>query len=453
MYSHGPDESGDAMPSWPAHGPDAQEPRASWLSLLITALPTPARSIDADELDSYRTDEGFDDGSGDPNVTVDPGGSPQNGDSDSNISSIHRRSSILESMLDSVEEAVVVVDNDDHLLEYNDRFLELWQIPQNLVDVASGDELWTYAEDQLEDPQAFRDRVERLRGDPTAVTQETVRFEGDRIVEHTSRPYKVDGEMLGRVWSFRDITERKESNRKLEESNEQLENFASLISHDLREPLRGVVTHLELLDRASSEQALGNDAQAALEAAMASADRSQEMVRGLHRLSSLDRGTWEPEVVSLTEVVQEAIAQLKGQIRDADATIEFGSMPTVKGDRSQLVTLFQNLIKNAIAHPDPAAPTVAIRTRPQTGGRLEVVVSDDGIGIPESAQEGIFEMFQTGGNGDGDNTGIGLTICRRIVERHGGVLTVESEADEGAKFCFSLPSADETQTIAPAIPV
>ncbi len=273
-------------------------------------------------------------------------------------------------------------------------------------------------------------------------------------VEYTSTPLREAGELVGAVVVFQDITERKNAERELREtlrelarSNRELEQFAYVVSHDLQEPLRMVQSYVELLRRRYGDR-LEDDAQEFLDFALSGARRMQRMVEDLLRYSRLDSRGGEMAPTDLDEVMQEVEANLRTAIEESGAEIRAEKLPTVVADRSQMVQLLQNLISNAIKFRGDDAPLVEIRSVRQNGHYL-ISVSDNGIGIPAEQVERVFAIFQRLHSQDRyPGTGIGLAICRKIVERHGGRIWVESEPGEGTTFFFTLTAAEASVQIA-----
>jgi signal transduction histidine kinase/CheY-like chemotaxis protein len=221
--------------------------------------------------------------------------------------------------------------------------------------------------------------------------------------------------------------------RELERSNESLQEFAYIASHDLQEPLRMVSSYLQLLAEEYEGQ-LGAEADQYIHFAVDGARRMKSMIEALLDYSRVDTLGKEPQSVETERVVDETLSVLEVLIEEHDAVVDVGALPTVEADPNQLGQLFQNLVSNAIQH---GGRTVEVRGEATEEG-WHFVVSDDGPGIPEHQDERIFELFARGDQGGGaDGTGIGLAICERIVQRHGGHIWVES-TDEGAAFHFTL---------------
>ncbi|OIB59296.1 sensor histidine kinase [Natrialba sp. SSL1] len=240
--------------------------------------------------------------------------------------------------------------------------------------------------------------------------------------------------------------------RQLETSNEQLDHFASTVSHDLQEPLRMISRYLQLLDERYADE-LDEDATEFIDFAVDGADRMQAMVTGLLEYSKIDTQAngGQFERIDVEQTVRDVRTDLQVRIDESDAEITTGSLPEVYGDASQLRQLFQNLLSNAIEYSGDEPPRIHVSATPHdAGSEWEVTVRDEGIGIEPAAQGRIFELFQRlHALDDHSGSGIGLALCQRIVEYHGGELWVESEPGVGSAFSFTLPAyqpaAEHTQ--------
>ena len=238
-----------------------------------------------------------------------------------------------------------------------------------------------------------------------------------------------------------DITDRYEYQRQLEKSNERLQQFAYAASHDLREPLRMVTRYLQLLERRYGDE-LDGDAEEFIEFAVDGAERMKAMIEGLLTYSRVETRGESFEPVDLEAVLDDVLTDLGVQIDETDAAITVESLPTVTGDASQLRQLFQNLVDNAITYSGKQTPRLAISAM-RDGDELIISVSDEGIGIEQEDADRVFEVFQRlHSQEEYDGTGIGLTLCKRIVERHGGEIWFESTPGDGSTFSFTLPPAD-----------
>ncbi|MCU4926750.1 ATP-binding protein [Halobacteria archaeon AArc-dxtr1] len=227
----------------------------------------------------------------------------------------------------------------------------------------------------------------------------------------------------------------------LEASNERLEQFAYAASHDLQEPLRMVSSYLRLLE-SRYEDDFDEEGQEFLDFAVDGADRMRTMIDGLLQYSRVETQGHQLEPIELNDVVEDVYNDLQVKIEDSDAQITTDSLPRVKGDPDQLRQVFQNLVDNAIEYSGDGRPLIHL-TAQRRGTKWVISVRDDGIGIDAGDQDRIFEVFQRlHGTTERKGTGIGLALCERIVERHGGDIWVESEPGDGTEFSFTLPATD-----------
>lgn len=205
-----------------------------------------------------------------------------------------------------------------------------------------------------------------------------------------------------------------------------------------------VSSYVSLLEQEYGDR-LDGDAEEYMDYAVDGASRMQGMIDALLQYARVHSKGDEPTDVDTADVLEQTVKSLEFLIEDEGATIETEPLPAVSADKSQLGQLLQNLVKNAIHHGGDA-PTVRVN------GQLEddlvhLTVADDGPGIPDSQQDRIFEIFK-GESDREDSTGIGLAICKRIANRHGGDVWVESAVDEGATFHVTLPPATDTLEVA-----
>ena len=246
--------------------------------------------------------------------------------------------------------------------------------------------------------------------------------------------------------SINDITERKHAEEKLqlfssdlERSNKELEQFAYMASHDLQEPLRMVTGYLQLLETRYKDK-LDSDAHDFIDYAVDGAQRMKALISALLDFSRIGTHGKAFEITECEKVIKNVINNLQVAINESRASVTFGTLPMVMADDVQLVSLFQNLIGNALKFRDKEPPHVVIGVE-QQDREWVFSVHDNGIGIDPLNFERIFQIFQRAHNrGEFPGTGIGLAICKRIVERHGGRIWIESKLGEGSIFFFTLPT-------------
>jgi PAS domain S-box-containing protein len=270
--------------------------------------------------------------------------------------------------------------------------------------------------------------------------------------------YEKDKE-VGAVVIFKDITERKRAeetlNRKAAElarSNAELEQFAYVASHDLQEPLRKIQAFGDRL-KAKCDAVNLQDGRDYLERMQSAAARMQTLINDLLTFSRVISASQPLVPVDLNTVVKGVLGDLEYRIEQTKARIEQGDLPTIEADPLQMRQLFQNLIGNALKfQPADHQPLVKISAQilksPFAGTadedpyaeQCEISIQDNGIGFDEKYLDKIFAVFQRlHGRNEFEGTGVGLAVCRRITDRHGGIITAHSKAGEGATFVITLP--------------
>ncbi|WP_225336107.1 ATP-binding protein [Halomicrobium urmianum] len=228
----------------------------------------------------------------------------------------------------------------------------------------------------------------------------------------------------------------------LETSNERLEQFAYAASHDLQEPLRMVSSYLHLIERRYEDE-LDDEGQEFLEFAVDGADRMRAMIDGLLEYSRVETDGQPLEPTDLDAVLDDVRTDLQVKIEENDATITADHLPRIAGDPDQLREVFQNLLENAIKYSGDEPPQIHIAAE-RTGSEWTISVRDEGIGIDLDDQDRMFEVFERAhSRSDYSGSGIGLAVCQRIVERHGGDIWIDSEAEEGTTVSFTLAPISE----------
>lgn len=295
------------------------------------------------------------------------------------------------------------------------------------------------------------------------------------LAELNKTPIVENNREMGAVLVFKDITERRKSEEALAQkadelarSNAELEQFAFVASHDLQEPLRKIQAFGDRLKTRCEKVDLG-EGRDYLERMQNAAARMQTLINDLLAFSRVIRSSQPFVPVDLGAVTKEVLNDLEVRIEKGKASVEVGELPTIDADPMQIRQLMQNLLSNALKfQPPDAKPVVKITSRiipappwnQSAAGEngkpaadfstCEISVQDNGIGFEEKYLEKIFAVFQRlHGRTEYEGTGVGLAVCRRIVDRHGGNITAKSELDKGATFIVTLPVK---QTNAPANP-
>ena len=275
-------------------------------------------------------------------------------------------------------------------------------------------------------------------------------------IEDSAAPIRdAKGSVTGVVLVFRDATQRREAERVkqeaaaelarhselLERTNAELQHFAYAVSHDLREPLRTITAYTQMVRRHSASQ-LDNKSLESLQFILAATGRMGLLIDGLLDYCTAGEATDIPlNPCRMEEVVASALGNLNGSIEQNKALVTHDPLPAVMGDETHLEQLLQNLIGNALKYRRADAPRVHIAAR-YLGREWLFSVADNGQGIPAEHQAQIFELFRRLHGQQYPGSGIGLATCKRLVERYGGRIWVESEAGKGSTFFFTLPAGE-----------
>ena len=236
-----------------------------------------------------------------------------------------------------------------------------------------------------------------------------------------------------------EIAVRSETQAALQRSNTEFEQLAYVASHDMQEPLRKIASYLQLLSQRYQGQ-LDADADEFIGYAVDGAKRMQALINDLLAFSRVGTKAKPFAPTDCMHIVKTALADLQFAIEECGARVDIGELPMVMGDATQLSQLFRNLISNAIKFHRDEPPVVRVSAEP-AGAFWRFTVSDNGIGIAAEYFERIFVIFQRlHGRGQYAGTGIGLAICKKIVERHGGQIEVRSVVGEGSAFALTLPA-------------
>jgi PAS domain S-box-containing protein len=356
----------------------------------------------------------------------------------------HEERAFLQTVVDSLTDVFFVLDLDGRLVRWNERFEAVTGKDERAL--RGADPLLFVAESDVAD--ADRRIQEAIETGEATAELDIVHGDGAVMPYEFTTSLVTDehGEPRYVCAVGRDVSDRRATQEELDaaidelrRSNAELEQFAYVASHDLKEPLRMVSSYLQLLERRYGDD-LEEDAEEFIEFAVDGATRMQEMIDDLLQYSRVGRTDGEFEAVDCEAVLDTVQQNLQVAIADTDASVEVGELPTVEGDRSRLVELFQNLVSNAIKYtPDGERPHVTVTATPEDD-RWVFEVTDEGQGIPEDRIDRVFDLFYR--SAVQDSTGIGLALVKKIVESHGGEVWVESTPGEGSTFSVALPRHD-----------
>ena len=361
-------------------------------------------------------------------------------------------------VIDQIHDSVVSTDLDDYITSWNKGAEKLYGYRAEEVLGKHISLVYLDRDRQLSQKQLIDPLLELEEG---GVEVQRRRKSGELFDIHLSLSLLHDdkGTPIGRIGYSLDITERKRAEEnlralatRLEQSNRELQSFASVAAHDLQEPLRKILMFGDRL-QAKCHQALTDQGRDYMDRMLNAAARMQTLIDNLLAFS---RVTIQPQPfvpVDLNAVAREVLSDLEGRIVQEGGRVKIGKLPTIEADRTQMRQLLQNLISNALKfHRKEEAPVVRIRAQSPGGGArrraghspgnelCQIIVEDNGIGFDQKYADRIFGIFQRlHGRQEFQGTGIGLALCRRIAERHGGSITAQSKPGQGTTFTVRLP--------------
>ncbi len=354
-------------------------------------------------------------------------------------------------ILDTMADALFVIDAEARVRVINDAV-------HKLFDYSEG-ELLGKTIDSLEyvDPEASISRTlhDMLRRAPIRDEERVFRRKDGERIDVSISVSSLRGDIQGgAIVIVRDIRERKAAQEamreftvKLQQSNRELEDFAYVASHDLQEPLRKIQAFGDRL-KARYAAALTTEGLDYLQRMQSAAGRMQALINDLLIFSRVTTKAQPFQPVDLMAVARDVVHDLEVRIHEAHGEVVIGVLPTVDADAVQMRQLLQNLVGNGLKfHRKDAPPRVELSGN-VIGGSAQVVIADNGIGFDEKYAERIFTMFERlHGRAAYEGTGIGLAICRKIAQRHGGDVRARSTPGEGARFTVTLPLKHEMKTL------
>lgn len=349
----------------------------------------------------------------------------------------------LKLLTDNVPALISTIDADRRYTYVNRRYRDWHRVAEIDIVGRRVDDFYGPAERAVYRPHmdaAFRGEVASY--DLDVVTQGHARSISVTLVPDLDD----EGRVRGLYKLATDVTALRRTARQLQASNAELEQFAYVASHDLQEPLRMVTSYTQLLVRRHAER-LPDDAREFLGYIEDGGKRAQALIGDLLSLARVSSQGRPLEPTGLADVLSGVLSGLRLAIEEAGATVTHDDpLPVVMADRRQLAQLLQNLLTNALKFRGEAVPTVHIGVRrdDEDAGRWRILVRDNGIGIDPKFHQRVFVLFQRLHlRGEYAGTGIGLAICKKVVERHGGRIGVDSVPGQGATFWFTLADAQE----------
>lgn len=356
---------------------------------------------------------------------------------------------LIEDAIDTLDSAVVLIDKKGEVVWVNKTMEKFFSLNRrDLIGLTAKGAIDHYAssfaepEEYFEKARAAHEKGERVNSEVFTVTDQFGRRE--RILEYRSIPIETDRYEGGRIEHYIDVTEVKQleedlrrKTERLKKSNEKLEEFSRGISHDLKAPLQTLEGYSHILTE-DYEEELDQDGIRALEALSDTTQRLRDRIESLLTYSSINMEEDRFEEIKLSGLIKELEQDLRYTLEGVNLVVP-DDLPVVYGNETLLTELFSNLITNAVKYNDKESPRVEIGWK-ENSERYVVWVRDNGQGIKERYLEKIFKVFEKLNPRDNpEGTGIGLAVCKRIVEEHHGEIWAESEPGQGTTFYFTLP--------------
>ncbi len=348
--------------------------------------------------------------------------------------------SILRSSLESTSNGILVIDNERNISIYNQKFLEMWNIPSNIIETRKSTHLLKYAENQVKSPNNFRDVAEEIYQNPGIETLDIIHLKNGRILERYTKPQVLNKKVIGRVWSFFDITERIQNEEDRIELEKRRKMFIETTSHELRTPVTSIKGFVDLLEKSDLSQ---DRKEKCFSLIKKNVQRLELLINDVSDISKLDRGIFilNKREINLCEFLNGVKDGYKSLLGDQFEFIPcMGSPILVLIDTERIHQVLDNVINNVMKNTsnDVRKIILNIKTYPES---LEIEIIDNGAGIAPDDLQRIFEAFtsiETPFSTKG--TGIGLFLSKIICEGHEGYISASSEGlDKGSTFTIELP--------------
>jgi PAS domain S-box-containing protein len=358
--------------------------------------------------------------------------------------------SLLKATLESTEDGILVVDSAEKVVQFNQKFVDMWKIPDEILKLGVDRILLEYVQNQLVNPDDFMKTIRKLYTDPNATSFDQLDFTDGRIYERYSQPQKISGESVGRVWSFRDITMKKLAEKDLiaakdkAEENDRLKTaFLHNVSHEIRTPMNAIIGFSTLLN----DPEISEDEQRQYtDIIFQSGSQLLSIINDIVDIANVESGQAKVNLKAfyLNAALKNLYEQFSIQAKQDSVSINLiTSLPddesAIISDNTKLIQVLSNLINNALKFTRNGRIDFGYTV---TGNVIEFSVRDTGIGIPEEYHSRIFDRFYQVDNAvsrEFSGTGLGLSICKGYVNLLGGDIRVESQVGKGTLFVFSIP--------------
>lgn len=358
--------------------------------------------------------------------------------------------SLLRATLESTEDGMLVVDSNGKIVQYNQKFIDMWKIPEEVLASGEDNSALTYVKSELINPETFLENVKNLYSEPEATSFDLLEFRDGRFFERYSQPQKINGKSVGRVWSFRDVTNRKKAETDLIAAKEKAEEgdrlktaFLHNVSHEIRTPMNAIIGFSTLLNEPDLSE---KDRQQYIDIIFQSGSQLLSIINDIVDIANVESGQAKVNLTkfNLNATLKSLSEQFSFNRNQSKVLISLNmTLPdkdsNIITDSTKFIQILSNLINNAVKFTKHGEIKFGYNFKEPF---LEFFVRDSGIGIPEEYHSRIFDRFfqvDSAISREFSGTGLGLSICKGYVELLGGTIRVESESGKGTLFVFTIP--------------